>query len=201
MQCEERSMPLNDGVKRIFFSTKGKNRDEVPQVLIDFLGYLNDSTDSYVEQNSNEKVKEIHERIVELKKNRDVEKRYMHYLSVEKIIEEKENALKKAEETLKEVEKKVDEAEKKADEAEKKADEAEKKADEAEKKADEATKKAQEIIKEMLSDSIAELGTVSEITKERIKKETDINILNAMRKLAVKSDSMEQFEKEIANLK
>ena len=118
----------------------------------------------------------------------------MHYLSVEKIIEEKENALKKAEETLKEAEKKVDEAEKKADEAEKKADE-------AEKKADEATKKAQEIIREMLSDSIAELGTVSEITKERIKKETDINILNAMRKLAVKSDSMEQFEKEIANLK
>ena len=194
MQCEERDIPLNDGVKRIFFSTKGKNRDEVPQVLIDFLGYLNDSTDSYVEQNSNEKVKEIHERIVELKKNRDVEKRYMHYLSVEKIIEEKENALKKAEETLREVEKKVDEAEKKADEAEKKADE-------AEKKADEATKKAQEIIKEMLSDSIAELGTVSEITKERIKKETDINILNAMRKLAVKSDSMEQFEKEIVNLK
>ena len=201
MQCEERDIPLNDGVKRIFFSTKGKNREEVPQVLIDFLGYLNDSTDSYVEQNSNEKVKEIHERIVELKKNRDVEKRYMHYLSVEKIIEEKENALKKAEETLREVEKKVDEAEKKADEAEKKADEAEKKADEAEKKADEATKKAQEIVREMLSDSIAELGTVSEITKERIKKETDINILNAMRKLAVKSDSMEQFEKEIANLK
>ena len=53
----------------------------------------------------------------------------------------------------------------------------------------------------MLSDSIAELGTVSVITKERIKKETDINILNAMRKLAVKSDSMEQFEKEIVNLK
>lgn len=115
----------------------------------------------------------VHERIVELKKNRDVEKRYMHYLSVEKIIEEKENALKKVEETLKETEK----------------------------KADEATKKAQEIIREMLSDSIAELGTVSEVTKERIKKETDIDILNAMHKLAVKSDSMEQFEKEIVNLK
>ena len=94
MQCEEKDLPLNDGVKRIFLSTKGKNKDEVPAMLIDFLGYLNDSTDAYVEQNSNEKVREIHKRIKELKKNRDVEKRYMHYLYVDKLIEEKENALK-----------------------------------------------------------------------------------------------------------
>ena len=61
MQCEERDIPLNDGVKRIFLSTRGENRNEVSPILIDFLGYLNDSTDAYVEQNPNEKVKEIHE--------------------------------------------------------------------------------------------------------------------------------------------
>ena len=88
MQCEERDVPLNDGVKRIFYSTKGKNKDEVPAILVEFLGYLNDSTDTYVEQNSNEKVRKIHERIKILKKNRAVEERYMHYLYVDKIIEE-----------------------------------------------------------------------------------------------------------------
>ena len=103
MQCEERNIPLNDGVKRIFLSTKGKNKNEVPQILTDFLGYLNDSTYTYVEQNSNEKVKEIHGRIKELKKNRDVEERYMHYLYVDKLIEEKENALKETESALKEM--------------------------------------------------------------------------------------------------
>ena len=43
--------------------SEGKNREEVPKILIDFLGYLNDSTDMYVEQDLDEKVKRIHERI------------------------------------------------------------------------------------------------------------------------------------------
>ena len=90
MQCEEGDFPLDDGVKRIFYNTKGKNREEVPKILIDFLGYLNDSTDTYVEQDLDEKVKQIHERIKLLKQNRDVEKNYMHYLSVEKLIKAKE---------------------------------------------------------------------------------------------------------------
>lgn len=111
MQCEERDVPLNDGVKRIFFSTKGKNQDEVPAILVDFLGYLNDSTDTYVEQNSNEKVKKIHERIKVLKKNRAVEDRYMHYLYVDKIIEEQENALREAENAAREAENAAREAE------------------------------------------------------------------------------------------
>ena len=93
MQCEERKIMLNDGVKRIFFNTKGENEEEVSEVLLDFLGYLNDSTDGYVENNPNHKVKEIHGRIKELKKNRDVEARYMHYLYVDAIIEEQEKKL------------------------------------------------------------------------------------------------------------
>jgi len=71
---------------------------------------LNDSTDEYIEHNSNEKIKEIHGRIKEMKKSRDVEARYMHYLYVDKLIEEKE--------------KEAEEAKKKADEAEKEVKEA-----------------------------------------------------------------------------
>ena len=125
MQCEERDVPLNDGVKRIFFSTKGKNQDEVPAILIAFLGYLNDSTDTYVEQNSNEKVKEIHERIKVLKKNRAVEDRYMHYLYVDKIIEEQENALKRMEEELEKNEEALEKKKKALEKTENKLEETE----------------------------------------------------------------------------
>ena len=189
MQCEEGNFPLDDGVKRIFFNTAGKNREEVPKILIDFLGYLNDSTDSYVEQDLDEKVKQIHERIKLLKQNRDVEKNYMHYLNVEKVIRAKEIE--------------AEEAKRKAEEEKRKAEEAKRKAEEAKRKAEEAKRKAEEaesIIKDLLLERIAELGTISEVIRECIEKEEDINILKSMHKAVMKVSSIEQFEKQIAGL-
>lgn len=168
MQCEEDNFPLDDGVKRIFFNTRGKNKDEVPKVLLDFLGYLNDSTDMYVEQDLDEKIKKIHERVKLLKQNRDVEKKYMHYVSVEKIIKAKEME----------------------------AEEAKRKAEEEKRKAEEA----KNIVKEMLIDCINELGIIPEAIHERIKQEEDSNILKSMHKAAMKAESMEQLEKQIADL-
>ena len=175
MQCEEREVPLNDGVKRIFYSTKGKNKDEVPAILVEFLGYLNDSTDTYVEQNSNEKVRKIHERIKILKKNRAVEERYMHYLYVDKIIEEQENALKRVEDELKETESTLKTVESKLEEAE-------------------------NAIREILFEALQEIGQVSSEVRERIEKENNISILKSMHKIAIKSSFVEQFEEQIANL-
>ena len=77
MQCQECNFPLNDGVKRIFLSTKGTNKPDVSPVLVDFLGYLEDSTDSYISQTNCEKIKKIHERVIRLKKDRNLEERYM----------------------------------------------------------------------------------------------------------------------------
>ena len=168
MQCEEGNFPLDDGVKRIFFNTAGKNKEEVPKILIDFLGYLNDSTDSYVEQDLDEKVKQIHERIKLLKQDRNVEKNYMHYLNVEKVIKAKEME----------------------------AEEAKRKAEEEKRKAEEA----QNIVREILFDSIAEMGIISEAVRECIEKEEDINILKSMHKTAMKAESLEQFEKQIVGL-
>ena len=175
MQCEEGNFPLDDGVKRIFFNTAGKNKEEVPKILIDFLGYLNDSTDSYVEQDLDEKVKQIHERIKLLKQDRNVEKNYMHYLNVEKVIKAKEME---------------------AEEAKRKAEEAKRKAEEEKRKAEEA----QNIVREILFDSIAEMGIISEAVRECIEKEEDINILKSMHKTAMKAESLEQFEKQIVGL-
>ena len=189
MQCEEGNFPLDDGVKRIFFNTAGKNKEEVPKILIDFLGYLNDSTDSYVEQDLDEKVKQIHERIKLLKQNRDVEKNYMHYLNVEKVIRAKEIE--------------AEEAKRKAEEAKRKAEEEKRKAEEEKRKAEEENRKAEEaksIIKDLLLERIAELGTISEVIRECIEKEEDINILKSMHKAVMKVSSIEQFEKQIAGL-
>ena len=210
MQCEERDVPLNDGVKRIFFSTKGKNKDEVPAILIDFLGYLNDSTDTYVEQNSNEKVKEIHERIKVLKKNRAVEDRYMHYLYVDKIIEEQENALKRMEEELekneevlekkkKALEKAEDALEKKKEALEKTEEELEK-AENAAREAENAAREAENAVKEMIFEAIEEIGELPEAVCERVREENNINILKSMHKIALKAESIKQFEEQIANL-
>lgn len=79
MQCVEECFPLNDGVKRIFLSTKGENEEEVPKTLIEFLGYLNNSTDKYIEKIKDSKIKKIHEKVKELKKNRNLGARYMYF--------------------------------------------------------------------------------------------------------------------------
>ena len=196
MQCKEREIPLNDGVKRIFLSTKGENKEEVPAMLVDFLGYLNDSTDAYVKQHSNEKVKEIHERIKVLKKNRDVEKRYMHYLYVDELIKEKEDALKEAESALKSIEKAL----KTTENALKTAENELKTTENALKTAENELKEAENIIIEMIFESMEGLGNLSEEIREHIKKEKDISILKAIHKIAVKANSMKQFEEQIANL-
>lgn len=174
MQCEEIEIPLNDGVKRIFLNTKGKNEEEVPELLIDFLGYLNDSTDAYVENYSNEKVKEIHERDKTMKKNRFVEGRYMHYLYVDKLLEEQEKVLKEREHMIKEREHTIKEQE-------------------------HTLKEAENIIKEMILEAVGRFGGISELVRERIEKEKDIQVLKSMYK-ATNANSKEQFESQIASL-
>lgn len=89
MQCCERNFPLNDGVKRIFLNTKGNNKNEVSPILVDFLGYLDDSTDSYVNKSNCDKLKMIHKRIEMLKKNHNLEERYMRF---EELLEQRERA-------------------------------------------------------------------------------------------------------------
>ena len=210
MQCEEKCFPLNDGVKRIFLNTKGDNKEDVPGMLIDFLGYLNDSTDSYVEQNSNEKVKEIHERIKILKKNRDVEKRYMHYLYVDELIKEKEDALRAKEAALKEAESALKEKDSELKEKDSKLKEKDSELKEKDselkekdlelKEARNTAREAEDMIKEMIFDAVNKLGKSSEEVRECIRNEKKINILKSMYQAAINAECLEQFEKQMVNL-
>lgn len=75
----ERDFPLGDETKKIFLSTKGENRDEVPEELIHFLEYMENSTDAYVATVTEQSINKLHNKISKLKKERDLEARYMTF--------------------------------------------------------------------------------------------------------------------------
>lgn len=78
-RCLERDFPLGDGTKKIFLSTRGKNRDEVPEELIHFLEYMENSTDAYVATVTEQSINKLHNKISKLKEERDLEARYMTF--------------------------------------------------------------------------------------------------------------------------
>lgn len=78
-RCIEGDFPLGDGTCKIFLNTKGENAGEVPKVLVNFLKYVEDSSDTYVEQIEDKKIAELHGRIHALKKSREWEGRYMTF--------------------------------------------------------------------------------------------------------------------------
>ncbi len=83
--CIETGKPLGDEVKKIFISTKGKNKEQVPDSLINLLNYVVNSTDNYVDSISDENVEKLHNRIKALKNNRKLEEKYMTYEEMMKI--------------------------------------------------------------------------------------------------------------------
>ena len=78
-RCLERDIALGDETKKIFLNTKGKNDSEVPQELIHFLGYMENSTDAYVKHVTDESISQLHKKVKALKKERALEARYMTF--------------------------------------------------------------------------------------------------------------------------
>ena len=83
--CIETGKPLGDEVKKIFISTKGNNKEQVPDSLINLLNYVVDSTDKYVSSITDHNVERLHSRVKALKKNRQLEEKYMTYEELMKI--------------------------------------------------------------------------------------------------------------------
>ncbi|MCM1495306.1 MAG: Rpn family recombination-promoting nuclease/putative transposase [Bacteroides sp.] len=107
-RCIEEDFPLDDGTKRIFLSTKGKNAGEVPEALIHFLDYIENSTDAYVNQVDDPMITQLHNRVRTLKRSRELEE---HYMWMEEWMQQEIN--RRVEETLQEIaEEAVQEAEK-----------------------------------------------------------------------------------------
>ena len=71
-------MILEDESCRIFLNNKGKNDKDVPKELVDFLHYMENSTDQFVESAQTEpSVKKLHEKVKQVKSNANLEAKYM----------------------------------------------------------------------------------------------------------------------------
>lgn len=71
-------MLLGDGARKIFLNTRGKNEDETDKNLIDFLHCIEHTNDM---QSENKKIRQILSRVQKVKRDAEVEGRYMTTLS------------------------------------------------------------------------------------------------------------------------
>ena len=79
--CEEySSLSLRDGAVRIFLNTRGKNDDEVSGELVEFLHYMENTTDRAAAETGSERIQRIHKRVSEAKKSEAVGMKFMREL-------------------------------------------------------------------------------------------------------------------------
>lgn len=77
-KCSETGQELGDGTTKIFLNTKGRNPVNVPDSLIHFLAYLENSTTECADERD-DAVRQIHSRVTEVKRDRTWESRYMRF--------------------------------------------------------------------------------------------------------------------------
>lgn len=78
-RCAESGIELGDETMKVFLSTKGRNEQEVPTGLVNFLHYVENSTDSCVEELADDVVRQLHEHINRIRKSREWERKYMKF--------------------------------------------------------------------------------------------------------------------------
>ena len=76
-RCLETNMSLGDETRKIFLNTKGKNTNEVPRELVNFLHYMEESTTEYVNNLNEPSLILLHKRVSELKQRRELEASFM----------------------------------------------------------------------------------------------------------------------------
>lgn len=76
--CEEHSsLLLRDGAVRIFLNTRGKNESEGSHELVEFLHYMENTTDKVASETGSERIQRIHERVNKAKRSEAVGMRFM----------------------------------------------------------------------------------------------------------------------------
>ena len=76
--CEEEpGCVLEDGATRIFLNTRGTNDDEVSQELVEFLHYVEHTTDEAAEHAGSERIRRIHNRVRKVRNSEEVGVKYM----------------------------------------------------------------------------------------------------------------------------
>lgn len=77
-RCEDVSeCYLEDGAVRIFLNTRGVNKNEVSEELVEFLHYVEHTTDDTVQCVESKRIKRIHQRVKNVKTSEEAGVRYM----------------------------------------------------------------------------------------------------------------------------
>lgn len=74
-ECPE--LGLGDGASRVFINTKGTNREDFSDEFLDFMDYINTSTDEVADRTDSPKIKMIHERVKKVKISEKMGVKYM----------------------------------------------------------------------------------------------------------------------------
>lgn len=79
--CREHpALLLRDGATRIFLNTRGTNKDEVSSELVDFLHYMENSTDEMVLEAGSVRIRRIHERVCKVRQSEAIGMKFMREL-------------------------------------------------------------------------------------------------------------------------
>lgn len=70
-------LKLEDGAIRIFINTKGINRQEFSQEFLDFMEYINTTTDAVADRTESSRIKLIHENVRKVRTSEKMGVKYM----------------------------------------------------------------------------------------------------------------------------
>ena len=109
--CKEvPGLTLRDELCTIFLNTKGQNPEEVEPALVEFLRFVENSSEDMAEQAEDERIKQMYRKVRELKRRADLEMSYMKMEERDRLIEER--GVRKGTEIGKEIGKKMGERDK-----------------------------------------------------------------------------------------
>ena len=88
-RCKEiQDLTMGDECRKIILNTKGKNDDEVERSLVDFLHYIDHSSEENVPEDCDERLKHLHKKIYEIKSNEQMGVSYMKMEERDRLIQE-----------------------------------------------------------------------------------------------------------------
>ena len=77
MVCEETGKSVSDGVKTIYLNAHGRNREDIPEELLQFLDYVKNTGRTEEISTTDPFVRHLQDSIDKIKQNRGMEERYM----------------------------------------------------------------------------------------------------------------------------
>ena len=77
MVCEETGKSVSDGVKTIYLNVHGRNREDIPEELLQFLDYVKNTGRTEGISTTDSFVRHLQDSIDKIKQNRGMEERYM----------------------------------------------------------------------------------------------------------------------------